>query len=88
MSVLTSVLAVGGAQAIGALAYGIGRVPACDAIVGPGNAFVTAAKSLIAGSVVIDMLAVEFLRACHNTYSMYRAPQNYLFLPMKPPMRP
>ena len=50
-------LMVGGAQAIGAFAYGAGDVPVCDAIVGPGNKFVTAAKSMIAGAVAIDMLA-------------------------------
>lgn len=50
-------LAVGGAQAIAALAYGVGRVPACDVIVGPGNRWVTAAKSLVAGHCAIDMLA-------------------------------
>ena len=48
---------VGGAHAIAALAYGAGPVEACDAVVGPGNMFVTAAKSLVAGSVAIDMLA-------------------------------
>eukprot|EP00730_Choanoeca_flexa_P005395 TRINITY_DN11935_c0_g1_i3.p1 TRINITY_DN11935_c0_g1~~TRINITY_DN11935_c0_g1_i3.p1 ORF type:complete len:583 (+),score=159.24 TRINITY_DN11935_c0_g1_i3:216-1751(+) len=51
------VLAVGGVQAIAAFAYGAGEVPICDAIVGPGNKFVTAAKSLVAGAVAIDMLA-------------------------------
>jgi phosphoribosyl-ATP pyrophosphohydrolase/phosphoribosyl-AMP cyclohydrolase/histidinol dehydrogenase len=50
-------LAVGGAHAIAALAYGAGPVPACDVVVGPGNRFVTAAKQLIAGHVAIDMLA-------------------------------
>ena len=50
-------LRVGGAQAIAAFAYGAGDVPICDAIVGPGNKFVTAAKSLVAGAVAIDMLA-------------------------------
>lgn len=50
-------LAVGGAQAIGALAFGAGEVPACDAIVGPGNRWVTAAKQRVAGHVAIDMLA-------------------------------
>jgi phosphoribosyl-ATP pyrophosphohydrolase/phosphoribosyl-AMP cyclohydrolase/histidinol dehydrogenase len=49
-------LAVGGAQAIAAMAYGIG-VPPCDAIVGPGNRWVTAAKQLVSGTVAIDMLA-------------------------------
>lgn len=50
-------LAVGGAQAIGAMAYGIGPVPSCDVIVGPGNKWVTAAKSLVSGICAIDMLA-------------------------------
>jgi len=47
----------GGAQAIAALAFGAGVVPACDVVVGPGNRFVTAAKQLVAGRVGIDMLA-------------------------------
>lgn len=51
------VLAIGGAQAIGALAYGAGELPACDAIVGPGNRFVVAAKQQVSGRVRIDMLA-------------------------------
>lgn len=50
-------LAVGGAQAIAAMAYGAGDVPACDAVVGPGNRWVTAAKKLVSGQVRIDMLA-------------------------------
>ncbi len=52
-----AVLAVGGAQAIAALATGAGPVPAVDCIVGPGNRWVTAAKQLVAGRVAIDMLA-------------------------------
>ena len=52
-----ALLATGGAQAIAALAYGAGPVPACDAVVGPGNRWVTAAKQLVAGLVRIDMLA-------------------------------
>ena len=45
-------------QAIAALAYGAGPgIEPCDAVVGPGNMFVTAAKSLVAGRVAIDMLA-------------------------------
>lgn len=52
-----AVLAAGGAQAIAALAHGAGPVPACDAVVGPGNRWVTAAKQLVAGRVAIDMLA-------------------------------
>lgn len=49
---------VGGAHAIAALAYGAGEdIHSCDAIVGPGNRWVTAAKQLVAGKVNIDMLA-------------------------------
>lgn len=50
-------LAVGGAQAIAALAVGAGEVPAVDAIVGPGNQYVVAAKQQVSGRVAIDMLA-------------------------------
>lgn len=50
-------LAVGGAQAIAAMAYGTDSVPSCDVIVGPGNRWVTAAKQLVSGRVAIDMLA-------------------------------
>eukprot|EP01123_Difflugia_compressa_P003765 TRINITY_DN15071_c0_g1_i1.p1 TRINITY_DN15071_c0_g1~~TRINITY_DN15071_c0_g1_i1.p1 ORF type:complete len:1461 (+),score=305.36 TRINITY_DN15071_c0_g1_i1:570-4385(+) len=50
-------LQVGGAQAIGAMAYGVGPIPAMDAIVGPGNKYVTAAKAVVSGMVRIDMLA-------------------------------
>ncbi|QDU66620.1 histidinol dehydrogenase [Engelhardtia mirabilis] len=50
-------LAAGGAQAIAALASGAGPLPACEAIVGPGNRFVTAAKELVSSRVAIDMLA-------------------------------
>jgi phosphoribosyl-ATP pyrophosphohydrolase/phosphoribosyl-AMP cyclohydrolase/histidinol dehydrogenase len=52
-----ALLAAGGAQAIAALAYGAGEVPACDVVVGPGNRWVTAAKQLVAGRVRIDLLA-------------------------------
>ena len=52
-----AVLAVGGAQAIAAMAFGAGPVPAVDVIVGPGNRWVTAAKQLVCGRVGIDMLA-------------------------------
>lgn len=48
---------VGGAQAIAALAYGTGQIARVDKIVGPGNAYVTAAKKLVTGDVGIDMLA-------------------------------
>ena len=49
--------AVGGAQAVGALAYGTATVPAVDKIVGPGNAYVAAAKRRVFGVVGIDMIA-------------------------------
>ena len=48
---------VGGAQAIGALTYGTATIPAVDKIVGPGNAFVAAAKRRVFGRVGIDMVA-------------------------------
>ena len=51
------IFAMGGAQAIGALAYGTDTVPAVDKIVGPGNAYVAAAKRRVFGSVGIDMIA-------------------------------
>lgn len=52
-----ALLAVGGAQAIGAFTYGAGLLQPRDVIAGPGNRWVTAAKQLVAGSVAIDMLA-------------------------------
>lgn len=51
------VLAIGGAQAIGALAYGTQSIPQVDKIVGPGNAYVAAAKRRVFGEVGIDMIA-------------------------------
>lgn len=48
---------VGGAQAVGALAYGTETIKAVDKIVGPGNAFVAAAKREVFGTVGIDMIA-------------------------------
>jgi histidinol dehydrogenase len=51
------VFAIGGAQAIGALAYGTQTVPRVDKIVGPGNAYVVAAKRRVFGVVGIDMVA-------------------------------
>jgi histidinol dehydrogenase len=48
---------VGGAQAIGALAYGTATIPRVDKIVGPGNRFVAEAKRQVTGEVGIDMLA-------------------------------
>ena len=55
--VQVSIFKIGGAQAIAAMAYGTGTVPKCDVIVGPGNAYVNAAKKLVYGTVGIDMLA-------------------------------
>jgi histidinol dehydrogenase len=54
---ITDIYAVGGAQAIAALAYGTEQIPAVDKITGPGNAYVTAAKRLVNGDVGIDMIA-------------------------------
>ena len=51
------VFAIGGAQAIAALAYGTATVPRVDKIVGPGNAYVAAAKRQVFGTVGIDMIA-------------------------------
>ncbi len=51
------VYAVGGAQAIGAVAYGTESIPAVEKIVGPGNAYVAAAKRYVSGDVGIDMVA-------------------------------
>ncbi len=52
-----ALLAVGGAHAIAALAYGAGPIPTADVIAGPGNRWVTAAKQIVSGHVGIDMLA-------------------------------
>ncbi len=54
---VTRVFAVGGAQAVAALAYGTATVPAVDKVVGPGNAYVAAAKRRVFGVVGIDMVA-------------------------------
>jgi len=51
------VFALGGAQAVAALAYGTASVPRVDKIVGPGNAYVAAAKRQVFGQVGIDMIA-------------------------------
>lgn len=51
------VFRIGGAQAIGALAFGTTTVPRVDKIVGPGNAYVAAAKKIVFGEVGIDMIA-------------------------------
>jgi len=54
---VTRAFAIGGAQAVAALAYGTETVPAVDKIVGPGNAYVAAAKRHVFGTVGIDMIA-------------------------------
>lgn len=53
----TRVFSIGGAQAVAALAWGTATVPAVDKIVGPGNAYVAAAKRLVFGRVGIDSIA-------------------------------
>jgi len=54
---IDEIYAVGGAQAVAALAYGTESIPAVDKIVGPGNAYVTAAKLLVSTAVGIDLPA-------------------------------
>jgi len=63
------VFAIGGAQAVAALAYGTATVPAVDKIVGPGNAYVAAAKRRVFGTVGIDMVAgpSEILVICDGS---------------------
>jgi histidinol dehydrogenase len=60
------VFAVGGAQAVAALAYGTETIPRVDKIVGPGNIFVATAKGMVFGTVGIDMIAgpSEILVVC------------------------
>jgi histidinol dehydrogenase len=54
---VTRAYALGGAQAIGAFAYGTETIPPVDKIVGPGNAYVASAKRRVFGAVGIDMIA-------------------------------
>ncbi|AGA91458.1 histidinol dehydrogenase [Thioflavicoccus mobilis 8321] len=54
---VTRAFAIGGAQAVAALAYGTDTIPAVDKIVGPGNIFVATAKRAVFGRVGIDMIA-------------------------------
>ena len=63
------VFTIGGAQAVGALAYGTATIPQVDKIVGPGNAYVAAAKRRVFGTVGIDMIAgpSEILIICDGT---------------------
>jgi histidinol dehydrogenase len=51
------IFAVGGAQAVAALAYGTETIPQVDKIVGPGNIYVATAKGMVFGTVGIDMIA-------------------------------
>jgi histidinol dehydrogenase len=57
LSGVTRVFRIGGAQAIGALAFGTRTIPRVDKIVGPGNRFVAEAKRQVVGRVGIDMIA-------------------------------
>ncbi|PLZ01449.1 histidinol dehydrogenase [Burkholderia sp. WAC0059] len=63
------VFTIGGAQAVGALAYGTATIPAVDKICGPGNAYVASAKRRVFGTVGIDMIAgpSEILVICDGT---------------------
>ena len=63
------VFTIGGAQAVGALAYGTATIAAVDKIVGPGNAYVAAAKRRVFGTVGIDMIAgpSEILVLCDGS---------------------
>ncbi|OQX11448.1 MAG: histidinol dehydrogenase [Thiothrix lacustris] len=60
------VFAIGGAQAVAALAYGTATVPPVDKVVGPGNIYVATAKRMVYGTVGIDMIAgpSEILVVC------------------------
>ena len=63
------VFTIGGAQAVGALAFGTQTIPSVDKIVGPGNAYVAAAKRRVFGTVGIDMIAgpSEILVLCDGS---------------------
>lgn len=69
MSGVDRVFTIGGAQAVAALAYGTATIPQVDKIVGPGNAYVAAAKRRVFGTVGIDMIAgpSEILVVCDGT---------------------
>ena len=69
LSGVDRVFTIGGAQAVGALAYGTQTIPAVDKIVGPGNAYVAAAKRRVFGTVGIDMIAgpSEILVLCDGS---------------------
>ena len=69
ITTIEEVYRVGGAQAIGALAFGTETIPKVDKIVGPGNAYVAAAKRRVYGAVGIDMIAgpSEILVVCDGS---------------------
>jgi histidinol dehydrogenase len=69
LSGVDRVFTIGGAQAVGALAYGTETIPSVDKIVGPGNAYVAAAKRRVFGTVGIDMIAgpSEILVLCDGS---------------------
>ena len=69
LSGVDRVFTIGGAQAVGALAYGTETIPPVDKIVGPGNAYVAAAKRRVFGTVGIDMIAgpSEILVLCDGS---------------------
>jgi histidinol dehydrogenase len=74
---VTEIYRVGGAQAVGALAYGTATIAAVDKIVGPGNAYVAAAKRRVFGIVGIDMIAgpseILVVADRHNDHSWIAA---------------
>jgi histidinol dehydrogenase len=57
MAGITEIYRIGGAQAVAALAYGAGPIAPVDKVIGPGNAYVAAAKRQVFGTVGIDMIA-------------------------------
>lgn len=69
LSGVDRIFTIGGAQAVAALAYGTQTIPPVDKIVGPGNAYVAAAKRRVFGTVGIDMIAgpSEILVLCDGT---------------------
>jgi histidinol dehydrogenase len=69
LSGVDRVFTIGGAQAVGALAFGTQTIPPVDKIVGPGNAYVAAAKRRVFGTVGIDMIAgpSEILVLCDGS---------------------
>ncbi|MBU3612643.1 histidinol dehydrogenase [Polynucleobacter sp. MG-27-Goln-C1] len=69
LSGVDRVFTIGGAQAVAALAYGTQTIPPVDKIVGPGNAYVAAAKRRVFGTVGIDMIAgpSEILVLCDGS---------------------